>query len=374
MSLYVGLMSGTSMDGVDAALVDIREREVTVVSSLSFAYPQALQENLFSAINPEARLSVHEYACLDIEVGRTFANACSALLEQSNVSASEVAAIGSHGQTLRHSPETCPAYTVQIGDGATIAAQTRIDVVNDFRRLDVAMGGQGAPLVPAFHDWIFRDNEIERAVLNIGGISNITVLPKDADKAISGFDTGPGNCLMDAWIRQSRGEPYDTDGRWAASGHCSETLLDTLRQDKYFSSPIPKSTGREYFNLNWLRDRDAKDGNATETDQDVQATLLALTTTTIADAIVQYCHQVQQILVCGGGVYNDALMVQLKQFMPDKEVISTAELGADPAMIEASAFAWFAYCRKMRLPVRLTTSASPRAMVLGALHVAPTNS
>ncbi|MGR8950547.1 MAG: anhydro-N-acetylmuramic acid kinase, partial [Gammaproteobacteria bacterium] len=253
MSLYVGLMSGTSMDGIDAALVDIRDCELSTIASLSVSYPNSLQKKLFAAIAPDAKFSLHDYATLDVEVGQAFASACNELLDDAGRRASDVVAIGSHGQTLQHSPRTSPAYTIQIGDGATIAAQTKIDVVNNFRNIDVATGGQGAPLVPAFHEWMFRDDTLERVVLNIGGIANVTLLPKDSRKALVGFDTGPGNCLMDAWIMQCRGKPYDDAGQWAASGHCSETLLEALRRDEYFSASIPKSTGREQFNVVWVR-------------------------------------------------------------------------------------------------------------------------
>lgn len=371
MNLYIGLISGTSMDGVDAALVDIGEETLNVIASLTFPYPERLRNKLMQAICPDYVASLHEIATLNIEVGEAFAAATTELLRNASADDTLVHAIGSHGQTLRHSPDSSPPYTVQIGDGATIAALTKINTVCDFRGLDIANGGQGAPLVPAFHEWLFRTKEQTRVVLNIGGIANITVLPKDSNEPLIGFDTGPGNCLMDEWCHENLGTSYDENGDWAKTGRLSELLLEQLAADAYFAQPIPKSTGREYFNLDWLRANLNRIANLNLSNADIQTTLLALTTSTIAEQINQCCSDAEQILICGGGVFNDTLVATLKNALGEKRVNSTSDYGVDPAMIEAIAFAWLAQCRLQETPVRLTTNGRSSTLVLGAMYIAP---
>ena len=371
MSYYIGLMSGTSMDAVDAALVEITDDRLTLLSSISFPYPKNLQQELRAAIKPNAKLSLHEFGSLDAKVAETFALACTSLLKRSKRSPQEISAIGSHGQTLRHSPDSSPPYTIQIGNGAIIAAHTEIDTVSDFRTLDVARGGQGAPLVPAFHEWLFRTNEEDRLVLNIGGIANITYLPKDSKQEITGFDTGPGNCLMDEWCQQHQNQPYDEGGAWAATGTCRYHLLEMLLADPFFKQPPPKSTGRETFNLDWLAKllkQKAFDGLS---NADVQLTLLMLTAQTVADHITEYAPHVEKTFVCGGGALNSKLMEQLKIALPHSQVTSTLAVGLEPQQVEACAFAWFAYCRKRKQAIKLTTGLRRTSSIIGALHAAP---
>jgi anhydro-N-acetylmuramic acid kinase len=368
MSLYIGLISGTSMDGVDAALVGFDGNKINVVGTLTTAYPKSLHTQLTGAVQPDARLSLHEFAELDITVGRCFANAALALLKETGTSPSDVLAIGSHGQTLRHSPDTDPPYSIQIGDPATIATRCSITTVADFRALDLAAGGQGAPLVPAFHDAYFRHPTENTVVINIGGIANITVLPSDPDAAIQGFDTGPGNCLLDEWIWRERRLPYDDRGDWAASGQVSKALLAALMADEYIQRPPVKSTGREYFNLAFLIKVLAALGSPDMAAKDVQASLVEYTVASITHGIEQTRVTPDRILVCGGGARNATLMQRLRDSLPRSELYSTAALNIDPDVIEALAFAWLAKQRLEMQAVRLTTGRGERKRILGAVY------
>ncbi len=369
MNLYIGLMSGTSMDGVDAALVSLDENKIDVVGALTTAYPESLHRALIRAIHPENCLALHEFASLNINVGRCFASAANELLEKTHTSRDDVIAIGSHGQTLRHSPDTDPPYSVQIGDPATIATRCSITTVADFRSMDLAAGGQGAPLAPAFHDAYFRHRQESTVVINIGGIANITGLPAAPSNAIDGFDTGPGNCLLDEWIFQELNQYYDGDGRWAASGQVSKLLLDELMADDYIRQPPPKSTGREYFNLAFIHNAISKLGLTELTPVDVQATLAEFSVVSIVRGIEQSCASAQRVIVCGGGVKNRMLIGRLRELLPDAKVQSTATLNVDPDAIEATAFAWLARQRLASEPVRVTTtSQSSLARVLGAIY------
>ena len=369
MNHYIGLMSGTSMDGVDAAMVSLDQNKIDVVGALTTAYPESLHRALTRAIHPENCLTLHEFASLNINVGRCFARAANELLEKTNISRDDVIAIGSHGQTLRHSPDTNPPYSVQIGDPATIATRCSITTVADFRSMDLAAGGQGAPLVPAFHEAYFRHRQESTVVINIGGIANITGLPAAPSNAIDGFDTGPGNCLLDEWILQKLNQYYDGDGRWAASGHVSKLLLDELMADDYIRQPPPKSTGREYFNLAFIHNAISKLGLTELTPVDVQATLAEFSAISIVRGIEQSCASPQRVIVCGGGVKNSVLIGRLRELLPDAKVQSTATLNVDPDAIEATAFAWLAMQRLASEPVRVTTtSQSKLARVLGAIY------
>ena len=371
MSFFIGLMSGTSMDGIDAVLLDIDSHHLKVVSAIEVAYPKQLRERLIMAIQPHHTFTLDEFGKLDADVAIAFASATRTLLEQANIASSDVVAIGSHGQTIRHSPDSRPPYTLQVGNGAIIAGLAKIDTVSDFRSLDVATGGQGAPLVPAFHEWLFRDDTEERIILNIGGISNITVLPKNQSSAIMGFDTGPGNCLLDEWTQRCLGEPYDDQGRWAASGKCQPLLLQRFLADDYFSDAIPKSTGREKFNLEWVNQILAESEFQNLRDADIQATLLTLTVQSIAQHVQDHAPSTKRIFVCGGGAFNLELIKRLSEALPDSLIANTDEIGMAPDLIEASAFAWFAYCRINNLPVKLSTGNASPALVLGALNRAP---
>src|SRR5690606_663733 len=322
---YIGLMSGTSVDAIDAALVRFDPRP-SVVAARSFPLARDLRARL-RAITDQTPLGIA--AQLDVELGRLFAAAALELLRDAGLPPAAVRAIGSHGQTIWHAPAAEPPYTLQIGDPNVIAERTGITTVADFRRRDLAAGGQGAPLVPAFHREVFGSPAETRCVLNLGGIANITVISEDA---VLGFDTGPANTLLDSWIASQRGDAYDAAGAWAASGQCSPDLLEALLADPYFALPAPKSTGPEHFSRAWLREHLAAfPGLAAE---DVQATLVELTARTVAAAVRQYAAGAAKLLVCGGGVHNRLLMARLAALLAPMEVASTASAGIDPDFVE----------------------------------------
>ena len=335
---YLGLISGTSMDGIDAALLAFDEQP-RLLAHYSHPLPDHIRRQLYQLQTPgqdELATAMH----LDVELGRLFATAALTLIEQAALRPDQVAAIGSHGQTLRHYPDGPAPTTWQIGDPNIIAEQTGITTVADLRRRDMAAGGQGAPLVPAFHAAVFHQAHINRAILNIGGIANLTLLPAESTRPVIGFDTGPGNGLMDAWIGQQLGQHYDRDGEWAASGHVHPGLLERLLHDAYFERPPPKSTGREYFNLDWLQPRLAS--FSALAPRDVQATLCELTARTIAEALEATMDSVDEVLICGGGVHNRQLYQRLEEQLTPARVTSTAGAGIDPDWVEAAAFAWLA--------------------------------
>ena len=337
---YIGLMSGTSMDAIDAALVDLNDRTPVLRDQLSAPIPPKLRERLI-AVAQGGDTTVAQLSELDVRLAHLFADAALALLQQSDTAADKVRAIGSHGQTVYHRPDgPCPT-SVQIGDPNIIAERTGITTVADFRRRDMAAGGQGAPLVPALHEAVFRLNDRNRVIVNIGGIANVTLLPANPLHRISGFDTGPGNGLMDAWIKKHQRKNKDDRGRWAASGEVDEDLLGKMLKDRYFHKAPPKSTGREYFNLAWL-EKILKRHKKRLLSKNVQATLCELTAKTISDAILEHAPQTHEVLVCGGGGHNLALMLRLQLLLDDIRVVSTEEFGVDPDYVEAVAFAWLA--------------------------------
>ena len=362
------------MDGVDAILTDITDTSIAPIAAVSIPYPAELLELLHQlcTVSPN---EINHLGQADRAVGRVFAEAVNKLLAEQHLSPADIRAIGSHGQTVRHYPDGPPGhqddngFTLQIGDPNTISSLTGIDVVADFRRKDIAYGGQGAPLVPAFHAARFAEAGEHRAIVNIGGFANITVLEGVDAGATRGFDTGPGNTLMDAWCLQHLNQPFDRDGHWAASGTVNQPLLNSLLADSYFSGTGPKSTGREYFNLVWLRHHLHALGTSIA-PEDVQATLLALTATTIANAI-RALEKVKQCYVCGGGAFNGPLMAKLGQLLPDCTVKATDSLALHPQWVEGVAFAWLAWAYLHRVPgnVPNVTGAS-RAVVLGSLALA----
>ena len=360
------------MDGVDAVLIDIQAASCRTIAGLTHPYPADLNARLHAAIAPQARLSLHEFASLNVEVGECFAVAASRLLEQAGISATAVMGLGSHGQTLRHAPREAHPYSIQIGSPAVIAARTGITTVADFRAMDIAYGGQGAPLVPAFHEWLLRVPDENRIVANIGGIANITLLPSATAAPIHGYDTGPGNCLMDSWIARHQGVAFDANGEWAAAGNVHRGLLDALLLDDFYSMSPPKSTGREVFNFSYLDAFLARPAFTSIAPRDVQSTLAALTVETLAREIERQDKTwAARVLVCGGGAQNGFLMAQLANRLASIELASTATTGVDPDMLEASAFAWLAYMRLRSRPVRVTTGAASTAVLLGAIY-APT--
>jgi anhydro-N-acetylmuramic acid kinase len=340
MELYLGLMSGTSADGIDAAVVDFSAQFPHVVATAYTPYTAELREKILSLYQPGEN-EIHRLSELDVQLGQIFAAAANKLLQEHTIAPQTIRAIGSHGQTVRHHPHQPLPFTLQIGDPNIIAAATGITTVADFRRRDIAFGGQGAPLVPAFHQHLFTSSKMNRVIVNIGGIANATFLPHDPKQPIIGFDTGPGNALMDAWIHTHQQKMFDHDGRWAASGYASTLLLENLLKEPYFHQPAPKSTGREYFNLNWLNQHLQKI-NQKISPVDVQATLAELTVRTIILSIRTHLPH-GEILVCGGGARNSLLMSHLQALAKPHFTIETTEkYGVDPDWVEAMAFAWLA--------------------------------
>ena len=336
--LFIGLMSGTSMDGIDAALVDFSTDTPAIIATHSHPYPAALHRQLEAALQLEDPLTV-DMTAIDKAVGDAFAAAANELLVRARYGPDSIAAIGSHGQTIRHEPDIATPYSLQIGNPELIATRTHIDVVADFRRADIEAGGQGAPLVPAFHRARFSSKNENRVILNIGGIANITILPADAAQTVTGFDTGPGNTLMDSWASRHLNTTMDTGGQWAAAGEVDSALLASMLADTYLLSAPPKSTGREYFNADWLLQHLTRRELPAQT---VQATLCELTAQSIATALRTHAADTQQLIVCGGGVHNRHLMARLQANLPGMAIDTTAAHGLDPDWVEAAAFAWLA--------------------------------
>jgi len=366
--LFLGLISGTSADGVDAALVDVVARSrPRLVATLARPYPSRLRREVLALYRDGPR-EITRLGQLDRALGEFFAQAARDLLRRARVAPARVGAIGSHGQTVRHEPGLEHPFTLQLGDPSVIAARTGIATVADFRARDMAEGGQGAPLVPAFHAAVFRDRVRPRAVVNIGGIANLTWLP--ARGRIAGFDSGPGNALLDAWAQAHGRGSRDDDGRWAASGEVRRDLLRRLLADPYFRRAAPKSTGREYFHLDWLRRRAGR-GLKTLPARDVAATLVALTVETIARAIESAGQPRGGVFVCGGGVHNAAVMNGLKARLAPWAVAPTDVAGMPADWIEASAFAWLAYRTLTGRPGNVPgVTGARRAAVLGGIYPA----
>ncbi len=326
-------MSGTSLDGIDAVLLELSTGHPRLLATHYKPYRQALKDALLVLHQPDSN-ELHQAQILGNQLAREYASATQALLQTANVTPDRVRAIGCHGQTIRHRPDQ--GYTIQLGNAALLAELSGIAVVSDFRSRDIAAGGQGAPLVPAFHDRVLRHPGIHRVIVNIGGISNLTNLPPG--RPTTGFDCGPGNLLMDAWVAQHKGESYDRGGAWAGSGQVIPALLQALLDEPYFRAEPPKSCGRDLFNLAWLNSKLHGD----EVPADVQATLLALTSHVIVDAIQRYCVGAQEIYLCGGGAHNLALVQHLRASLPECIVQTTDVLGMAADWLEAIAFAWLA--------------------------------
>jgi len=373
VSLYIGLISGTSMDGIDAALVAIGAERPSLHHALTLPYPPDLHARLERLLDPDWQGPLAEIGHLHAALGDHFAEAARALLETAGVAAHTVRAIGSHGQTVCHAPQGSEAFSLQLADASRIAAGTGITTVADFRSMDIALGGQGAPLVPAFHADVFASPDEHRVILNLGGIANITDLPSAAEDApVRGLDTGPASTLMDGWIRRHRGEDFDADGAWAASGTPIPALLQALLAEPYLSLPPPKSTGREHFNLAWLDRQLAGLSLETAAPVDVQATLLEFTATTIATAISQHCWSAGRLIVCGGGAHNTALMCRLAERLPDLPLEDSGTHGIAPDWVEAMTFAWLAHQTLQGRPGNLpSVTGARRPAVLGAMTTPP---
>lgn len=365
--LYIGLMSGTSLDGSDCVLVEFAGHESKLLNQLTEDYPDPLRDSLQNLISARGHIRLEDIGSLHEQIAVTYAAVVGKVLAAAQVKADRITAIGSHGQTVCHSPDSTPAFSLQLGNPSTLAALTDIVTVADFRSADIALGGQGAPLVPAFHEWMFASPSVARVVINIGGIANITVLRPG--QPVTGFDVGPGNTLMDGWASRNRGMPYDDNGTWAASGNVDAELLALLRADPYFRRIPPKSTGREHFHLDWLDGLIAQLDRAPE-PEDVQATLAELTAIELGQAIVSAAPDATAIGVCGGGALNQHLMSRLQHALPGQTVESTAAWGLAPEWVEATAFAWLARQRLLGQPgaVPSVTGAS-RPAVLGGVYL-----
>ncbi len=365
---FIGLMSGTSLDGIDAALVDfdvVAGQQPTLIATHSHPIEAELRQQLLtlsSGCDNELEIMLE----LDHELGKRFAEAATALLKEANIDAISITAIGSHGQTIRHYPER--GYSLQIGDANLIAELTGITTIADFRRRDLAAGGEGAPLVPTFHNAVFRSQQQGRVIVNIGGIANITHLPADANASFSGFDTGPGNMLMDGWTMRHLKQPFDHDGVWAQQRDVDAGLLQQMLTDPFFNQPPPKSTGRERFNMAWL-EQQLETYPTSLSPATVQATLCALTATSIAQAITHYCAETKALFICGGGAHNHTLMQQLQTTLPTHQVQSTGKLGIAPEWVEAVAFAWLAKETLAGRPGNLpAVTGATHSVVLGAIY------
>lgn len=363
-SIYIGMISGTSMDAIDCALVDFSESRPNQIDFITQEIEEDLRQMLLGLCEDHPG-QIPLLGETDVEFARQLALAVKRILDKNALKPSHIAAIGSHGQTIRHSPTGNTPFTLQIGDPNTLAELTGITTVADFRRRDMAAGGQGAPIVPAFHREIFSSADTDRIVLNIGGMANITVLKKSGE--LSGFDTGPGNVLMDTWIQEHQGHPYDRDGRWAKSGTVNVELLEILLQEPYFGMPAPKSTGRELFNQSWLEARlGSVSGNLA--DEDIQATLLALTVHSIRDAIQGVLHG-GEIIVCGGGANNAFLIESLAEELPTFKVMRSSSLGVLEDSVEAVAFAWLAHQTLCQTPVDFTPfTGSSHPVIAGGVY------
>jgi anhydro-N-acetylmuramic acid kinase len=360
--LYIGIMSGTSLDGIDTALLDFSGSTPVLLATHYQTYPHELREALLQLHHPSQN-ELHQSLLIANELARHYAAATKQLLGKVNVESSQVIAIGCHGQTIRHRPEH--GYTVQLCNAALLTELSAITVVSDFRSRDIAAGGQGAPLVPAFHDKMLRHPDIHRVIVNIGGISNLTNL-RPGQKT-RGFDCGPGNLLMDAWIKQHLDQEYDKNGVWASSGKIIPELLEKLSAESYLHLAPPKSCGRDLFNMHWLQQK----LNGNEAAADVQATLLALTAHSISNSILTYCSGAKEVYLCGGGAHNNALVASLIKALPDSQILLTDQLGFAADWLEAIAFAWLAQQTILGHSANLPEATGARhPCILGAIYQA----
>ena len=352
--LYIGVMSGTSLDGVDVALCQIDQKTCTLIYSIEYPMDKSLKLEILQTIN--SKITLQRVGELDNRLAKLFSNAINELLLSQNIDHSNINAIGLHGQTLWHSPNGKHSFSMQLGDANIVAVETNIRVVSDFRRKDIALGGQGAPLVPAFHEYLFADLKEQIAIVNIGGMANITVL----GERLIGYDTGCGNVLLDAWVNKNLSKPYDKNGEWAKKGSIDFALLDKMLSDSYFSKPYPKSTGREYFNEEWVNSYIANKNLESVT---IQRTILELTALSISNEVLKFNRDI--LVLCGGGAKNSFLVERIKTLLPSIEVV----IANNADELEAMAFAWLAYKRVHKEEVNLkdVTGAKTNS-ILGAIY------
>ena len=372
---YIGIMSGTSMDGIDAVLAEISDDgQTAVLCHKDVPFEKNLKNTYFDLQAPSDN-ELHKEALAANHLAQHYHLACTAILQEAKLQPSDITAIGAHGQTIRHQPQSHDGigYTKQSLNPALLAELTGIDVIADFRSRDIAAGGQGAPLVPAFHAAQFGCHE-DLAILNIGGIANLSLIPANREEKMIGFDCGPGNVLMDHWIQQSIGQSFDKDGQWAAKGQVIQKLLSSMLDDDYFKKAPPKSTGRDLFNLEWLQHHLTINDCLNQKPEDIQATLLALTAQSIAQDLKLHGPKTKQLLICGGGINNQQLIAHLKNacaWIPQDNIQSTAVKGVDPQTVEAAAFAWLAWAHQRKQPANLPAVTGAKGLrVLGAHYPA----
>ena len=362
---YIGLMSGTSVDGIDAVLVKDENGILSMCDNYSMNFPDDLKEDIINLLKT-FQIHLQKLGEIDHRLGACYAEAVCNLLDKASVNPDEVIAVGCHGQTVFHDPRGKYPFTMQIGDANLIAAKTGITTVNDFRRMDVAFGGDGAPLAPAFHKGYMSSDNERRVILNLGGIANISILDSSI-KDVIGFDTGPANCLMDLWIQQCKDKKFDLNGDWAASGSIDERLLDELMKNYYFSLPAPKSTGKELFNLGWLNS--ILPGFPDIKEENVQATLCDLTAKSISNAVLRYSPDAEAVYSCGGGAYNKFLQERLGHYLPGVKISITDELGVPVQWVESIAFAWLTKQRIEKKPGNLpSVTGACKETLLGAVY------
>ncbi len=364
--LYIGIMSGTSLDGIDAVLVDFDTTKPTPLKSIHHNFDESLRAQLLQLTQSQS-VTLTELGESDHLLGLSYARIVKDLLESASVDAVDVKAIGSHGQTIYHQPEAEHPFTLQLGDANLIAEKSGITTIADFRRRDMATGGQGAPLVPAFHAALFREHDRETIVINIGGIANLSILPADPTLPVTGFDSGPGNLLLDGWIQLKKGLEYDKNGDWGATGKIIPSLLEQLLSEPFLEAAPPKSSGRELFNMTWLQQK----LSGKERNEDVQATLHELTARSIADAVKRQSKVADLLILCGGGVFNRHLRERIAHHLPEVRISTTQEFAIDPQLIESMAFAWLARetlaGRAGNIP---EVTGARRAVTLGAIYPA----
>lgn len=367
-ALYIGIMSGTSLDGVDTAIVAIRDKQIRLVDSDFLSYPDALKSEVLAICQGQPS-SLKQVGELDHKLGKLYVRAVESVLAKSNYSAGDITAIGNHGQTVFHQPDSEMPFTTQLGDNNLVAALTGINTVGDFRRKDMALGGQGAPLVPAFHRYLFSDSESTQVILNIGGIANVSVLQPNGD--VVGFDTGPGNVLLDHWCSHAFLQAFDQDAHLAKQGNVNDSLLAQMLTDPYLKRSAPKSTGREYYHGEWLRTQLAKLDSAVN-NHDVLRTLTEFTARTIAQAIKPYCVGASpKLLVCGGGANNPIIMSRMSELLTNWHVDSTDSEAISGDYMESMAFAWLAHCFINKIPSNLpSVTGASKAVPLGVFYPA----
>ena len=372
LELFIGIMSGTSLDGIDAVLMATNGIQAELKASISRPFNATLRQRLLQVANGSA-INAQQWGRLDAELGQAYADVVLQLLQESGTAATQVRAMGCHGQTVWHQPQDDLPFSLQLGDGNRLAALTGIIAINDFRRKDMALGGQGAPLVPAFHQQVLADAKRVRIVVNIGGIANITLL--DPSQAVSGYDVGPGNMLLDAWCQQHWGQPFDKDATFGLQGQVNDSLLTRLLSEPWLALPPPKSTGRELFSPQWLAAHlQAHESHFGPLNPfDVQATLAEFSARALVEQVLKCTKNTalpRQLLVCGGGGHNPLLMQRLSALLPDWQVTTTTSAGVDMDAMEAMAFAWLAHQTLNGLPGNLpAVTGASRPTILGAIHL-----